>query len=93
MAQQRAAQHGFHLRRQRLGPAGVEVDVVPGGTRWRDKQNETKYTTDKEGQISMSWDNPGMYWLQADIQDDKASVKQAKVRRASYVATFEVLPP
>jgi hypothetical protein len=34
-----------------------------------------------------------MYWLQADVQDDKTSVKQAKSRRASYIATFEVLPP
>ena len=73
--------------------SGVEVDVVPGGTRWRDTQNENKYTTDKDGQISMTWNTPGMYWLQADIQDDKASVKQAKSRRASYVATFELLPP
>jgi uncharacterized GH25 family protein len=73
--------------------AGVEVDVVPGGTRWRDKQNESKYTTDKDGLVTMTWNAPGMYWLQADIQDDKTSVKQAKSRRASYVATFEVLPP
>ena len=54
--------------------ANVEVDVVPGGTRWRDTQNETKYTTDKTGQVTMTWSTPGMYWLQADIQDDKASV-------------------
>jgi Domain of unknown function (DUF4198) len=73
--------------------ANVEVDVVPGGTRWRDTQNETKYTTDKTGQVTMTWSTPGMYWLQADVQDDKTSVKQAKSRRASYIATFEVLPP
>ena len=71
----------------------LEVDAVPGGTRYRDKQNETKYTTDKNGLITMTWNEPGMYWLQADVQDDKTSVKQAKSRRASYVATFEVLPP
>jgi hypothetical protein len=73
--------------------AGVEVDVVPAGTRWRDKQNDSKYTTDKDGQVTMTWKDAGMYWLQASIQDDKTSVKQAKSRRASYVATFEVLPP
>jgi uncharacterized GH25 family protein len=73
--------------------ANVEIDVVPGGTRWRDTQNETKYTTDKDGQVTMTWGTPGMYWLQADVQDDKTSVKQAKSRRASYVATLEVLPP
>lgn len=73
--------------------SGVEVDVVPGGTRWRDKQNESKYTTDKDGLVTMTWSTPGMYWLQAGVQDDKTSIEQAKIRRASYVATFEVLPP
>jgi uncharacterized GH25 family protein len=72
--------------------ANLEVEVVPGGTRYRDKQNDTKYQTDKDGQITMTWNDPGMYWLEAQVQDDKTSVKQAKSRRASYVATFEVLP-
>jgi uncharacterized GH25 family protein len=73
--------------------ANLEVEVVPGGTRYRDKQNDQKYKTDKDGQIVMTWSDPGMYWMEASVQDDKASVKQAKSRRASYVATFEVLPP
>jgi uncharacterized GH25 family protein len=73
--------------------ADLEVEVVPGGTRYRDRQNDVKYKTDKDGQIVMTWDQPGMYWLEASVQDDKASVKQAKTRRATYVATFEVLPP
>jgi uncharacterized GH25 family protein len=72
--------------------ANLEVEVVPGGTRYRDKQNDAKYKTDKDGQITMTWNDPGMYWLEAQVQDDKTSVKQAKSRRASYVATFEVLP-
>jgi uncharacterized GH25 family protein len=72
--------------------ANLEVEVVPGGTRYRDKQNESKFTTNAEGQITMTWEDPGMYWLEASLQDDKSSVKQAKSRRASYVATFEVLP-
>ena len=33
-----------------------------------------------------------MYWLETELQDDKTSFKQAKQRRVSYVATFEVLP-
>ena len=33
-----------------------------------------------------------MYWLETTLQDQKTSVKQAKQRRLSYVATFEVLP-
>jgi hypothetical protein len=33
-----------------------------------------------------------MYWLEAEVKDDKPTVKEAKERRSSYVATFEVLP-
>ena len=33
-----------------------------------------------------------MYWLEVATEDDKTSVAQAKKRRLSYVATFEVLP-
>jgi uncharacterized GH25 family protein len=73
--------------------ANLEVEVVPGGTRYRDRQNDQKYKTDKDGQIVMTWNDPGMYWMEASVEDNKASVKQAKSRRASYVATFEVLPP
>lgn len=71
----------------------VEVAVIAGGTRWRNSPNETKYTTDKDGRVTMTWDAPGMYSLQAELEDDKPSVKQATVRRASYVATLEVLLP
>jgi uncharacterized GH25 family protein len=72
--------------------ANLEVEVVPGGTRYRNQQNDAKYKTDKDGQVTMTWNDPGMYWLEAQVQDDKTRVKQAKSRRASYVATFEVLP-
>jgi hypothetical protein len=33
-----------------------------------------------------------MYWLETGTEDRKVSVKQAKTRRLSYVATLEVLP-
>lgn len=71
----------------------LEVEVVPGGTRYRNKQAEMKFTTDKNGAITMTWSDAGMYWLEASVQDNKPSDKQASKRRASYVATFEVLPP
>jgi hypothetical protein len=73
--------------------SNAEVVVIAGGTRWRNSPNEMKYTTDKEGGVTMTWDTPGMYSLQVEVEDDKPSVKQAKIRRASYVATLEVLPP
>jgi uncharacterized GH25 family protein len=73
--------------------ANLEVEVVPGGTRYRNKQAETKFTTDKSGAITMTWNDAGMYWLEASVEDDRPSDTKANKRRASYVATFEVLPP
>jgi uncharacterized GH25 family protein len=73
--------------------AGVKVTVVPGATRYRNKQSEMTLTSAQDGQVSVTWADPGMYWLQASVQDEKATMKPAKSRRASSVATFEVLPP
>jgi uncharacterized GH25 family protein len=68
------------------------VTIIAGGTRYRDAQGEIEVKTDAQGRFSVSWPEPGMYWLETTLQDDKTSVKQAKQRRLSYVATFEVLP-
>jgi len=70
----------------------LEVTVVPGGTRYRDHQDEIKVTTDAKGEFSVTWPEPGMYWLEAGTQDANTSIKQAKQRRVSYIATVEVLP-
>ncbi len=72
--------------------AGLEVEVVPGGIRYRDQLNSIKVKTDDSGTFAVKWPTPGMYWLSASVQDDKATIKDAK-RRASYTATVEVLPP
>jgi uncharacterized GH25 family protein len=72
--------------------ANLEIEVVPGGSRYRNEQNDTKVTTDKDGLMSVTWQEPGMYWIETVVQDNKTSVKQASFRRATYVATFEVLP-
>jgi hypothetical protein len=50
-------------------------------------------TSDSEGKFSVTWPTPGMYWMEAVVRDDKTPVKEIKQRRASYVATLEVLPP
>lgn len=72
--------------------ADLEVVVQPGGTRYRNDQQEQKLKTNAQGELSVDWPAPGMYWLETGLQDQKTSVKQAKQRRLSYVATFEVLP-
>lgn len=72
--------------------AGLEVEIVSGGTRYRDQQNELKLKTDAKGELHVTWPQPGMYWLETTLSDNKTSVQQAKERRLTYVATFEVLP-
>jgi uncharacterized GH25 family protein len=72
--------------------AKLPIVVMAGGTRYRDNQEEQKLTTDDQGVISITWPAPGMYWLETSVQDQNTTLKQAKQRRTSYVATFEVLP-
>jgi hypothetical protein len=73
--------------------ANLEVNVVPGGSRYRDKVGEIKLTTDKDGKFSVKWPQPGLYWIEAGMEDAKVSVPQAKKRRLSYAGTVEVLQP
>jgi len=70
---------------------GVEIEIVAGGTRYRDSQDEITARTGEDGKFSVTWPAPGMYWLEASLQDDKAQ-PPATGRRAGYVATLEVLP-
>ena len=72
--------------------AGLEFEIVRGGTRYRNAQDEIKLTTAADGSFSVTWPEAGMYWLETGTTDDKTTVAQAKQRRLSYVATFEVLP-
>ena len=71
--------------------SGVEVEVVPGGNRYRSGTGEMKLTTDAQGAFTVKWPNPGMYWLEASVRGGKATVPNAE-RNASYVTTLEVLP-
>lgn len=72
--------------------AGLAFEITRGGTRYRNAQNEIKVSTDKKGEFTVTWPEAGMYWLETGTEDKKVSVKQAKTRRLSYVATLEVLP-
>jgi uncharacterized GH25 family protein len=72
--------------------ADVEVSVVPGGNRYRDELGEMTLKTDAQGKLSITWPNAGMYWLEAKAGSKEGVRKPATERRATYVATFEVLP-
>lgn len=82
----------FRLMLDGQPASGLEIEIVRGGTRYRNAQEEIKLTTDAKGEFSVTWPHAGLYWLEVTHQDDKASVAQAKNRRMAYVATFEVLP-
>ena len=82
----------FKLQIDGKPAAGLAVEIVRGGTRYRNAQDELKLTTDAQGGFSVTWPEAGMYWLQTSSEDSKTSLPQAKQRRLSYVATLEVLP-
>ena len=82
----------FRLTLDGKPAADVEVVAIPGGTRYRDNQDEIKTRTDADGTFSLTWPSAGMYWLNATAQAGKASNPRADSRRVSYVATLEVLP-
>jgi uncharacterized GH25 family protein len=72
--------------------AGVTVEVVRGGGRYRDKLGDTTVTADQDGNVTLKWPEAGMYWISASMTDDKPSMKGVNRRRATYAATLEVMP-
>ena len=82
----------FRLLLDGAPAAGVDVEMVNGGTRYRDAQQEIKLRTGENGAFEVTWPSAGMYWLEASVSDDKATIAPATQRRASYVVTLEVLP-
>lgn len=73
--------------------AGLDVTIVPNGSRYRDKIGEIELKTDDDGKFEVKWAQPGLYWLEARTEDQQTTVPQATKRRLSYVATLEVLQP
>ncbi|MEO3474288.1 DUF4198 domain-containing protein [Roseomonas sp. CAU 1739] len=70
---------------------GVEVEVVPGGNRYRDRLGDMKIQTAEDGTFTVTWPGPGMYWLEAAVRDTNSGLPNVQ-RNASYIATLEVLP-
>lgn len=68
----------------------VEVELVPDGNRYRFKLGDTLTKSGPDGSFTVMLTEAGMYWLGADVEDDKSQIKGAK-RRVSYSATLEVL--
>ncbi|MDI9240590.1 DUF4198 domain-containing protein [Lysobacter sp. LF1] len=82
----------FRLQVDGKPASGLDVEIVRGNTRYRNAQDELKVKTDAKGEFTVTWPEAGMYWLEANTQDNKTTVPGAKQRRLGYVATLEVLP-
>ena len=68
--------------------------MIAAGIRYRDELNDMQLTTDKDGAVSITWPQAGMYWLEAiSSQPIKNPASPASQKRASYTATLEVLAP
>jgi uncharacterized GH25 family protein len=68
------------------------VEIIAGGTRYRDAPAAMEFRTDADGSITVTWPATGLYWLEAEIKDENATVPGVKKRTAAYNATLEVLP-
>ena len=71
--------------------AGVEVTLIRDGVRYRNSQDALALTSGEAGMVTVKWSRAGMYWLEAEYEDDNAPAP-ATTRRGAYIATLEVLP-
>ena len=80
----------FKLSHDGVAASGVEVTIARGGTRYRDNPEEMTVTTGPDGAFTVTWPEPGMYWLNAAVRTPAQGDTIAS--SAQYVAVMEVLP-
>ena len=80
----------FKLSIDGLPASNVEVTVARGGMRYRDNPEEMTVTTGPDGAFTVTWPEPGMYWLNASVRTPAQG--DAIAASAQYVAVMEVLP-
>lgn len=69
----------------------IDVEIIAGGSQYRDNVNALKLTSNAEGEITVIWQQAGMYWLNAESNDNKG-LTPSKKRKLSYTAILQVLP-
>lgn len=72
--------------------ANVEVTLVMGGDRYREEAGEVKLKTGADGSLKIKFENPGMYWLEAQAQGTATMEGKSVKSQSTYVAVLEVLP-
>lgn len=73
--------------------AGVKVNVVPGGKKYRSAEEAQELTTGADGVLKVKWPVAGMYWISANVTDAKPSEARATERRMSFTTIVEVVAP
>lgn len=72
--------------------AGLEIEWVQGGSRYRDTSGTSKLTTDANGMVEVIAPEAGMYYLEASSSSDNVTDPKIQSNRASYTAVLEFLP-
>lgn len=80
----------FKLLRDGQPAADLEVTIARGGTRYRDNPEEITVKTGADGSFTVTWPEPGMYWMNAAIRTPASGDQLAY--SAQYNGVVEVLP-
>lgn len=80
----------FKLLRDGQPAADLEVTVARGGTRYRDNPEEMTVRTAADGTFSVTWPEPGMYWINTSVRTPAEGERMAM--NAQYNGVLEVLP-
>ncbi len=80
----------FKLLRDGRPAADLEVTIARGGTRYRDNPEEMTARTGADGSFTVTWPEPGMYWMNASVRTPAAGEQLAY--SAQYNGVVEVLP-
>ena len=80
----------FKLLRDGEPATGLAVTVARGGSRYRDNPEEITVTTGADGAFTVTWPEPGMYWMNASVRGEASGDQLAY--SAQYNGVVEVLP-
>jgi hypothetical protein len=73
--------------------AGLEIEAIADGRRFRDDQGAITAKTGADGVATVAWRGPGLYWVHATYTDAVSPRPGIAGRRFQYAATLEVTPP
>jgi uncharacterized GH25 family protein len=72
--------------------ADTAISLLRSGNRYRYKMGELTLRSDAKGEFSVTWPEPGRYWLGVNHHITAEAANLPPQRRLGYSATFEVRP-